>query len=92
MEVIDTASKPKLFNGEDKEKLVQLIREGIQVSREIDSLKEGLSDTVKALAQEWEIKPSVLKKAIKTAYKAEWDKTENEHQQLEHILDASGMK
>jgi phage host-nuclease inhibitor protein Gam len=92
METIETATAPKVFNGEEKQKLTQLIREGIQVSREIDSLREGLSDAVKALAEEFEVKPNILKKAIRTAYKAEWDKTENEHVQLENILIAAGAK
>jgi hypothetical protein len=82
----------KLFNGDEKEKLKQLIREGIQVLREMESLKEGLSDTVKNLAKEFEVKPGVLRKCIKTAYKADWDKTEADYLQMEHILDAVGGK
>ena len=92
METIETASKLKLFNGEEKQKLVQLIREGIQVSREIDSLREGLSDTVKALAAEFEVKPSVLRKCIKTAYKNDWDKVNSEYEQLESMLSSTGFK
>lgn len=87
-----TTTHTKLFNGDEKEKLKQLVREGIQVMREMDSLKEGLNDTVKNLAKEFEVKPGVLKRAIKTAYKADWDQAEADHLQLEHILDAVGGK
>lgn len=87
-----TAMHTKLFNGDEKDKLKQLVREGIQVMREMETLKEGLNDTVKNLAKEFEVKPGVLKRAIKTAYRADWDQTEQDHLQLEHILDAVGGK
>lgn len=87
-----TIQAPKVFNGEEKQKLQQLIREGIQVMREVDSLREGLGDTVKALAEEFQVKPAVLKKAIRTAYKNDWDRTETDHVQLENILIATGMR
>jgi len=88
----NTQQHTKLFNGEEKERLKDLVREGIQVMREIESLNEGINDTIKNMAKEFEVKPAVLKKAIKTAYKAEWDRTEADHLQLEHILDAVGGK
>ena len=46
--------------------------EGVQVSQEIKDLREGLSDTVKAVAQELDMKTSVLNKAIRVAHKAEF--------------------
>ena len=88
----NTQPNVKLFNGEEKERLKDLVREGIQVMREIETLNEGINDTIKNMAKEFEVKPAVLKRAIKTAYKAEWDRTEEEHLQLEHILDAVGGK
>lgn len=92
MSTTNTQPNVKLFNGEEKERLKDLVREGIQVMREIESLNEGINDTIKNMAKEFEVKPAVLKRAIKTAYKAEWDRTEEEHLQLEHILDAVGGK
>lgn len=88
----NTQQHTKLFNGEEKERLKDLVREGIQVLREIETLNEGINDTIKNMAKEFEVKPAVLKRAIKTAYKAEWDRTEADHLQLEHILDAVGGK
>jgi transposase-like protein len=92
MTEIPTTQTPKVFNGDEKQKLTQLIKEGIQVMREVESLREGLGDAVKALAEEFEVKPSVLRKAIRAAYKADFDRIENEHVQLENILSASGMR
>ena len=60
----------KTFNGDQKIKLTQIINEGMQVMHEIDTLQGGLTDTVKAIAEELEIKPAVLKKAIRMAHKA----------------------
>ena len=57
----------RMFSGEQKAKLTQLVNEGIQVMQEVEDLNAGLSDTIKAVAEELEIKPAILKKAIKIA-------------------------
>ena len=80
----------KPFNGEQKLKLTQIINEGMQIMHEIETLNGGLSDTIKAVAEELEIKPSVLKKAIKVAHKAEFGKTQQEQELLETILTTVG--
>ena len=71
-------------------KLKQLVSEGIQVNSEIEVLKEGLKDTVAAIAEEMDIKPSVLNKVIRVAYKAELDKHRDEFAELETILESIG--
>lgn len=78
------------FSQSDVEKLKRLITEGIQVQQEIDTLKEGMKDTVKAIAEEMEIKPAVLNKAIRIAYKAELAKHRQEFDDLETILESVG--
>lgn len=80
----------KTFNGDQKIKLTQIINEGMQVMHEIDTLQGGLNDTVKAIAEELEIKPAVLKKAIKLAHKAEFGKEKHDHELLETILETVG--
>ena len=80
----------KTFNGEQKIKLTQLINEGMAVLHEIDTLQEGLSDTVKAIAEELEVKPSVLKKAIRVAHKAKLTQTNQENEELNTILETVG--
>jgi transposase-like protein len=78
------------FTAEQKAKLMQLINEGMQVMMEVETLNGGLSDTVKAVAEELEIKPNVLKKAIRLAHKAEFGKEQQDHALLETILTTVG--
>jgi transposase-like protein len=80
----------RTFNNEAKIKLTQLINEGMAVMQEVETLNEGLSDTVKAIAEELEIKPSILKKAIRTAYKARLGETNKENEELNTILETVG--
>jgi hypothetical protein len=80
----------KSFNGDQKIKLTQIINEGMQVMHEIDTLQGGLTDTIKAIAEELEIKPAVLKKAIRVAHKAEFGKTKQDQELLETILETVG--
>jgi uncharacterized membrane protein YgcG len=80
----------KTFTGEQKLKLTQIINEGMQVMHEIETLTGGLTDTIKAVAEEMEIKPAVLKKAIKLAHKAEFGKAKQDHELLETILETVG--
>ena len=80
----------KTFNGDQKIKLMQIINEGMQVTEEIETLQGGLNDTIKAIAEELEIKPSILKKAIKLAHKAEFGREQQDHELLETILTTVG--
>jgi hypothetical protein len=80
----------KIFSGEQKLKLTQIINEGMTVMHEIETLTGGLNDTIKAVAEEMEIKPAVLKKAIKLAHKAEFGKAKQDHELLETILETVG--
>lgn len=78
------------FSGEAKLKLTQLVNEGMTVLREIETLQGGLNDTIKAVAEELEVKPSILKKAIKIAHKSNLGQTNKEHEELNHVLETVG--
>ena len=80
----------KIFNGDAKIKLTQLVNEGMTVLHEIDTLNGGLNDTIKAVAEELEIKASTLKKAIKIAHKASLGQTNADHEELVTILETVG--
>ena len=80
----------KTFNGDQKLKLTQIINEGMQVTHEIETLQGGLNDTIKAIAEEMEIKPAVLKKAVRIAHKAELGKHNADHEELNTILETVG--
>jgi hypothetical protein len=78
------------FSSSEITKLKQLISEGIQVTGEIETLKGGLSDTVKAIAEEMDMKPAVLNKAIRIAYKNDFQRTQEGYNQIEEVLAAVG--
>lgn len=80
----------KTFNGNEKIKLTELVVEGMRVMQEVEMLNGGLADTVKAIAEELEVKPSVLKKAIKVAHKARLTETNQENELLNTILETVG--
>jgi DNA-binding MarR family transcriptional regulator len=80
----------RTFNQEAKTKLTQLINEGMSVLQELETLNEGLNYTVKAIAEELEIKPSILKKAIRVAHKQRLNETNEENEELNTILETVG--
>ena len=80
----------RMFSGDQKLKLTQLINEGMQVMQEVETLNEGLNDTIKAIAEELEIKPATLKKAIRIAHKAKLGETNKDHEELNTILETVG--
>jgi hypothetical protein len=80
----------RIFSGAEQAKLTQVINEGMQVTHEIETLQGGLNDTIKAIAEELEIKPAVLKKAIRLAHKAEFGREQQDHELLQTILETVG--
>jgi hypothetical protein len=78
------------FNPDQKKKLEQLFKEGISVMSEVEVLNEGLADTIKAIAEEFEIKPAVLKKAVRIAYKVNFQQASDDYDALETILETVG--
>jgi hypothetical protein len=74
------------YGPEEKTKLERLISEGSTVLREVEDLQEGLKETVKAVAEELQIKPSIINKAIKIAHKDNWKDHEQEWNDIEMIL------
>jgi transposase-like protein len=80
------------FNPEQIAKLKRIIQEGIQVKREIDDLSVGLKETVAAIAEEMDIKPAVLNKAITKAFKGDFDKDQTDFDAMEEILEVTGNK
>jgi hypothetical protein len=62
----------------------------MSVLQEVETLNEGLNDTVKAIAEELEIKPSILKKAIRVAHKQRLNETNEENEELNTILETVG--
>jgi galactokinase len=80
----------KIFNGEEQKRIKHLIDEGCRVKQEVEMLNEGMRDTVKAIAEEMELKPSDLNKAIAVAYKDSFADEYEKIEALETILDTAG--
>ena len=57
---------------------------------EVDALNTGLRETVKAIAEEMELKPGILMKAIKVAHKAKFTDERDNFDELETILEVVG--
>ena len=78
----------RTFNPSEIAKLKQLMNEGIQVTGEVEALREGLKDTVKAISEEMDMKPATLNKAIRIAYKNEFAQVQDSFSAVEEVLQA----
>ena len=85
-------SADKVFNSEEKAKLIKIINEGMTVLQETEDLNAGLNDTVKAVAEEMGIKPTVLKKAIRVAHKGNFAEATDDYAVLENMLTTTGKQ
>ena len=80
----------KNFNDSEKQKLIQIISQGSQVLGEVDDLRSGLRDTVKAVAEELELKPALINKAISITHKGNYQNLSDDMDTLDSILTAAG--
>ena len=80
----------RTYGGEEKAKLERLVNEGVTVLQEVEDLQAGLKDTVKAVAEELDIKPSLINKAIKIAQKGDWARVYDEFDDLETLVTTVG--
>ena len=80
----------KVFGPEEKAKLMQVINDGVNVKQEVQDLSEGLKDTVKAVAEELDIEPALVNKAISIAHKANWQEVYSDFDDLESIITITG--
>lgn len=79
----------RAYGPEEQRKLETLIGQGVQTLYEIESLKLGLKDAVDAIADELDVKPGLINKAITIAHKGNWEDTKSKFEELEAILDIS---
>lgn len=71
---------------EEKTKLTHVINEGIKVMQDLQDLRESLKDTVTSVAEELDLKPALINKAIKTAYKRNLGEQKNTLDEVEDLL------
>ena len=80
----------RVYGPDEKAKLERLVKEGVTVLQEIEDLQGGLKETVKAVAEELNVKPSLINKAIKVAQKRDWGRVSDEYEDLETIVATIG--
>lgn len=80
----------RVYGQEEKAKLERLVREGVTVLQEMEDLQAGLKDTIKSVAEELNIKPSLINKAIKVAKNRDWGKYQDDFEDLETIVAVLG--
>ena len=80
----------RVYGVEEKAKLERLVNEGVTVLQEVSDLQEGLKDTVKSVAEELNMKPALINKAIKIAQKGDWHKVADEFEDLETLVATLG--
>lgn len=72
-------------------RLKQLVKDGVQVLQECEDLKQGLSETVKAVSEELEVKPAVVNKLIRACQKGKMNDHREEFETLEELYKAAGL-
>jgi len=80
----------RTYGPEEKAKLERLVKEGVGVLQEIEDLQGGLKDTIKSVAEELNIKTSLINKAIRIARKRDWTRHQDEYEDLETIIATIG--
>ena len=80
----------RVYGPEEKAKLERLVKEGVTVLQEVEDLNAGLKETVKAVAEELNVKPSLINKAIKIAKNRDWGRVNDEFEDLETIVATIG--
>jgi hypothetical protein len=70
-------------------RLRQLVKDGVDVLVEIEDLKLGLSETVKAVAEELECKPSQINDLIKIHKKGSMEDKREAWEELEDLYKSS---
>jgi len=80
----------RTYSTDDVNKLKKLFTEGMRVMREMEDLKEGLKDTVNAIAEEMDLKPAILSKAMRIAHKNSLQDEQRGFAELEEILEITG--
>ena len=76
----------RVYGADEKAKLERLVNEGATVMQEVEDLTPGLKETVKAIAEELDIKPALINKAIKVAHKGDWSRVQDEFDDLETLV------
>ena len=75
---------------DDRTKLTGVMDSGLRVMQEIGDLRAALNESIKAVAEELQVKPAVLKKALQVAFKNTMADEKRTMVTVEDILDLTG--
>lgn len=87
-EFIEEIKMAKLSQ-ENITRLRQLIRDGVAVMQEVEDLREGLRETVKAISEELECKPSQINNLIKIHQKGTMEEKRESWEEMEDLYKSS---
>lgn len=76
---------------ENTARLKQLVKDGVSVLQECEDLKQGLSETVKSIADELEVKPAIINRLIKDVQKNKMNDRRDDHEVLEELYKVAGL-
>ena len=77
---------------ENTARLKQLVKDGVSVLQECEDLKEGLAETVKAIAEELEVKPAIINRLIKDVQKNRINDRREDTEILEELYKIAGLE
>ena len=79
------------LSAENVARLKQLVKDGVSIMQECEDLKGGLSDTIRAVAEELEVKPGQLSKLIKICQKGKMNDQREDWDELEELYKSGGL-
>jgi ABC-type iron transport system FetAB ATPase subunit len=80
------------LSDDETAKIKQFMKDGKAVLQEVEDLSGGLKDTAKAIAETLDIKPALLMKALKVAFKSKADDESDNFEIVDQLLIVSGEK
>ena len=80
----------KSWSKQDTIRLKEVINQGMNINQEIEDLREGMKETINAVAEELSIKPAQIRKAIKLAAKGTIGEEQEKLDEIHDILVAAG--
>lgn len=80
------------LSSNDKTRLTDFMDAAVKVLQEVQDLNDGLKDTAKNLAEEFNVKPALLLRAARTSFKSSMDEEKEKVGAVEDILEATGRR
>lgn len=82
----------RTFTADEKTKLKNCIGEAVKILQEVSDLKGGLSDVIKEVAEQLDVKPKLINAAIRIAYKQDLAEKQGEMSDVEELLVVAGIQ